>query len=38
LVLPAWILVGATLFFGLATEYSAGVARSAAEFLLGGPR
>lgn len=35
LLVPTWILVGATLFFGLATDYSAGLARGAAELLLG---
>jgi multicomponent Na+:H+ antiporter subunit D len=35
LILPTWILVGASLFFGVFTEYSAGIARQAAEMLLG---
>jgi multicomponent Na+:H+ antiporter subunit D len=36
MLLPTWILIGATLFFGIATRWSAGLARLAAENLLGG--
>jgi len=32
---PAWVLVGATLFFGIFTSFSVGVASSAARMLLG---
>jgi multicomponent Na+:H+ antiporter subunit D len=35
MLLPTWILIGATLFFGLFTSWSAGLARRAAESLLG---
>jgi multicomponent Na+:H+ antiporter subunit D len=33
---PMWILVGATLYFGISTSMTAGVARRAAEILVGG--
>jgi multicomponent Na+:H+ antiporter subunit D len=36
MLLPTWVLIGATLFFGLFTSWSAGLARRAAESLLGG--
>ena len=35
MLIPTWILIGATLFFGLFTSLSAGVARRAAQMLLG---
>jgi multicomponent Na+:H+ antiporter subunit D len=35
MLVPTWILVGATLFFGVATPWSAGLARRAAEALVG---
>ena len=35
MLVPTWILIGATLFFGLSTRMSAGVARQAADALLG---
>ncbi len=35
MLVPTWILIGATLVFGLTTSTSAGVARRAAETLLG---
>ena len=34
--IPMWILVGAILYFGIFTSLTVGVARRAAEFLLGG--
>jgi multicomponent Na+:H+ antiporter subunit D len=34
-LLPTWVLIGATLYFGLDTELTVGVARTAAEQLLG---
>lgn len=34
--IPMWMLIGATLFFGISTSLTAGVARRAAEWLLGG--
>jgi len=37
MLLPAWILIGATVYFGLDTELTAGVAERAAAYLLGGP-
>ncbi len=36
MLIPTWVLLGATLFFGLSTSTSAGVARQAAQALLGG--
>lgn len=36
MLIPTWVLIGATLFFGLSTSASAGVARQAARLLLGG--
>lgn len=38
LLVPAWALLGASVWFGVFTSYSAGVAREAAEMLLGGGR
>ena len=38
MLIPTWILLGATLFFGIYTRASAGVAREAAEAVLGGIR
>jgi multicomponent Na+:H+ antiporter subunit D len=37
MLLPTWILIGASLFFGLNTKVSVGVAQEAAETLLSGP-
>jgi multicomponent Na+:H+ antiporter subunit D len=36
LLLPMWLLIGATVFFGVFTSLSAGVASEAARMLLGG--
>ena len=36
LLIPTWILAGATLFFGFFTDWTAGIARSAALALLSG--
>ena len=36
MLIPTWVLIGASIFFGLMTSRSAGVARQAAEALLGG--
>ena len=36
MLIPTWVLLGATVFFGLYTRYSAGIARQAAEAVLGG--
>ena len=36
MLLPTWVLIGATVYFGLNTQLTAGVARSAAGYLLGG--
>ena len=36
LLIPTWVMIGATLFFGIHTDLTVGVARRAAEFLLGG--
>lgn len=36
MLLPMWVLIGANLFFGLKTGLSVGVARKAAETLIGG--
>ena len=36
MLVPTWVLIGATLFFGLSTSTSAGVAGYAARILLGG--
>ena len=33
---PAWVLAVAAIFFGLATDWTYGVAREAAELLLAG--
>ncbi|WP_419948594.1 monovalent cation/H+ antiporter subunit D family protein [Candidatus Palauibacter sp.] len=38
MLIPTWVLLGATVFFGIYTRYSAGVAAQAAEALLGGLR
>jgi len=38
MLIPMWVLIGATLVFGLLTTRSAGVAQRAAEALLGGLR
>ena len=38
MLIPTWVLLGATVFFGIFTRYSAGVARQAAEAVLGGLR
>jgi multicomponent Na+:H+ antiporter subunit D len=35
MLIGTWLLIGASLFFGVFTEWSAGVARLAAEHLLG---
>ena len=35
MLIGTWVLIGASLFFGIFTEFSAGVARRAAEALLG---
>jgi multicomponent Na+:H+ antiporter subunit D len=36
MLVPTWVLIGATIVFGLMTTRSAGIARAAAEALLGG--
>ena len=36
MLIPTWILIGASIFFGIATRWSAGLARLAAETLQGG--
>jgi multicomponent Na+:H+ antiporter subunit D len=36
MLVPTWVLIGATVYFGLDTELTAGVAQRAAEYLLGG--
>jgi multicomponent Na+:H+ antiporter subunit D len=36
MLIPTWVLIAATLYFGVSTSLSAGVARRAAESLLGG--
>jgi multicomponent Na+:H+ antiporter subunit D len=36
LLLPTWILLGGSVYFGIDSSFSVGVARQAAEFLLGG--
>ncbi len=36
MLIPTWVLLGATVFFGIYTRYSAGLARQAAEAVLGG--
>ena len=36
MLLPTWVLVGATVYFGLDTDLTAGVASRAAQYLLGG--
>jgi multicomponent Na+:H+ antiporter subunit D len=36
LLLPIWLLIGSTVFFGVFTSLSAGVASAAARMLLGG--
>lgn len=38
MLIPTWILIGATIVFGVMTSTSAGVARQAAEAVLGGLR
>jgi multicomponent Na+:H+ antiporter subunit D len=38
MLLPTWLLIGATVFFGLFTSLSVGVASAAARMLLGGGR
>ena len=38
MLVPTWVLLGATVFFGLYTRYSAGLAAEAAEAVLGGLR
>ena len=38
MLIPTWVLLGATVFFGIYTRYSAGVAAQAAEAVLGGLR
>jgi multicomponent Na+:H+ antiporter subunit D len=35
-LVPTWVLIGATLFFGLHTDLTVGIAREAAIFLFGG--
>jgi len=35
MLIPVWVLVGASLYFGLFTEYTAGVAEAAARQLMG---
>ena len=37
MLIPTWMLIGGTLYFGLQTEWTAGVASSVANSLLGGP-
>lgn len=36
LLIPTWILIGASVFFGFTTDLTAGVAGQAAQYLLGG--
>jgi len=36
LLLPTWVLIGSTVYFGIFTSLNVGVARRAAEMLLGG--
>ncbi len=36
MLIPAWILIGASIYFGVETSLSLGVAEAAARFLLGG--
>jgi len=36
LLIPMWLLIGATLWFGVSTDLTVGVARQAAELLMGG--
>ncbi len=36
MLVPTWVLIGATVYFGFDTELTAGVAQRAAEYLLGG--
>ncbi len=36
MLIPTWLLIGATLFFGTFTSLNVGVARAAAEMLIGG--
>jgi multicomponent Na+:H+ antiporter subunit D len=38
LLVPTWILIGANIYFGIDTDLTVGVARRAAEWLLGGLR
>ena len=35
MLVPTAVVIGATIFFGLSTRWSAGIARQAAEALLG---
>ena len=35
MLIPTWVAIGATIVFGLSTSLTAGVARTAAEALLG---
>ncbi|HLB80675.1 MAG TPA: monovalent cation/H+ antiporter subunit D family protein [Dongiaceae bacterium] len=37
MVLPTWVLIGASVYFGIDTSVTVGVARAAAAFLLQGP-
>jgi multicomponent Na+:H+ antiporter subunit D len=37
LLLPTWLLIGASLYFGIFTSQTTGAASRAAAFLLGGP-
>jgi multicomponent Na+:H+ antiporter subunit D len=36
LLIPTWLLIGATIFFGVFTSLSVGIAQSAAQMLIGG--
>ncbi len=36
MLIPTWILIGAGIYFGIDTSLTVGVARRAAEFLIGG--
>ena len=36
MLVPTWVLIGATLYFGFHTDLTVGVARQAAQTLLGG--
>jgi len=37
LLLPAWLLISANVYFGINTDLSIGLASSAASMLMGGP-